>query len=208
MIQHAATSACTLVSGMQGSGKTTFALRYLVATGTSAHIFLFDPRGDLAERLKLAPAETEPELWISLDDGITVFDPAVLFPGQRAAGFEWFCAWVSQACAALPGRKVFFIDEVWKFCSPHSIPLSLAECVQDGRKLGLEMMFATQRPNKLNGSITGEVTELVCFRLQESNALATLAELGADLDRVRALPLGSFVSFDCLTRGTASGRVF
>ena len=115
---------------------------------------------------------------------------------------------MSATCAELPGRKIFFVDEVWKFCSPHSIPLSLAECVQDGRKVGLEMMFATQRPNKLNGSITGEVTELVCFRLQENNALGTLAELGADIEAVRALLLGSFVSFDCLTRGTATGWVF
>ena len=62
-----------------------------------------------------------------------------------------------------------------------------------------------RRGRIIRALMKSEVTELVCFRLQESNALATLAELGADLDRVRALPLGSFVSFDCLTRGTASG---
>ena len=71
------------------------------------------------------------------------------------------------------------VDEVWKYCSPTAIPQELANCIQPGRIRNLEMMFATQRPNRLNETITNEVTELVCFRLQGVNALKRVADLGA-----------------------------
>lgn len=100
------------------------------------------------------------------------------------------------------------VDEVWKYCSPTAIPQELANCIQTGRIRNLEMMFATQRPNRLNETITNEVTELVCFRLQGVNALKRVADLGAPLEEVVALAPGAFVAVNVDTGGELRGRVF
>ena len=51
------------------------------------------------------------------------------------------------------------------------LPRELALCVQTGREENLELVCATQLPHKVNASITGQSTELVCFRLDERLAL-------------------------------------
>jgi len=49
--------------------------------------------------------------------------------------------------------------------------LSLA--VQTGREENLELVTATQLPHKINASITGQSTELVCFRLTTSTTTSS-----------------------------------
>ena len=71
-----------------------------------------------------------------------------------------------------------------------------------------ELVTATQLPHKVNGSITGQATELVCFRLDERLALDTVEDLGADRAAVQALPLGSFVSWNRISRVRQDGRIF
>jgi hypothetical protein len=79
---------------------------------------------------------------------------------------------------------------------------------QTGRAEHLELVVATQLPHKVHSSITGQSTELVCFRLDERLALSAIAELGADPEKVRILPLGQFVSWNGLSGRRAEGRVF
>lgn len=208
MLQLEAKSVCTLGAGISGSGKTTFSLRYLVADSALTCRFIFDPEGEFSNRLGLPAAETEQELLFATEDGFVVFDPHTLFPGNLSGAFEWFCDWTFKTASQLQGRKLLHLDEAWKYCSPHSIPFALSNCIQTGRKRGLEMSFSTQRPNKLNEAILNETTELVCFRIQGQNALETVAELGADKDEVAALQLGSFVSLNVKTGGVIRGRLF
>ena len=66
---------------------------------------------------------------------------------------------------------------------------------------------ATQLPHKIHASITGQSTELVCFRLDEPLALDKVEELGADRTTVQALPLGSFIAWNRLTRSRLAGKV-
>ena len=72
----------------------------------------------------------------------------------------------------------------------------------------LELVCATQLPHKVNASVTGQATELVCFRLNEPLALNRVRELGADADVVKNLPLGEFVSYNRLDSGVLAGKVF
>jgi DNA helicase HerA-like ATPase len=53
----------------------------------------------------------------------------------------------------------------------------LAECVQESRKVSLDLLFATQRPNQLNKTITNEVMEAVCFALAGPTAVTTTVGL-------------------------------
>jgi len=208
VLQLEARRSITLAAGASGTGKTTFALRSLVADRSLACRFLFDAEGEFARRLGLTPAETTEELACSLEDGFTVFDPHRLFPGRLAAAFDWFCTWCFNVSGRLGGPKVLLVDEAWKYCSPHSIPFSMANCIQTGRKHGLGMIFATQRPNKLNEAITNEVTECVCFRLQGGNALRRVEELGADPSEVAGLAPGAFVSVNVQSGQATRGRLW
>lgn len=207
-LQLQARSVCTLVAGVSGSGKTTFALRYLVADRDLTCRFLFDPEGEFEERLGLTAAETVPELHASLEDGFVVFDPHQLFPGQMEQAFDRFCAWSFEMASRLPGRKLIYLDEAWKYCDRRSIPQSLANVVQTGRKRGLESMFSTQLPHLLNGAILNELTELVCFNLGEAKALDCVQDRGADREEVGNLLPGTFVSLEKRTRGVLRGQVF
>lgn len=207
-LQFAARSACTVVAGVSGSGKTTFALRYLVAEREFTCRFLFDPEGEFEQRLGVTAAETLGELHLALEDGFVIFDPHHLFPGQLQEAFAWFCEWMFDAASRLPGRKIGLLDEAWKHCDRLSIPRSLSTCVQTGRKRGLEMLFSTQLPNKLNGAILNEMTELVCFTLGEEKALDCVQERGAERAVISRLALGEFYALNKHSRGVLRGRVF
>ena len=195
--------AVTLCAGRSGSGKTTFALRLLVNQPDVSCRFVFDADGQISKRLGIPLSETVDEMESDLGMGWVVFSPHRMFPGRVTPAFEFFCAWSFAASERLNGRKILLVDEVWKYCAPQSIPQSLAECVQTGRVRGLDLVFCTQRPNRLNGAITNEVSEFVAFRLQDPSALKVAAEFGHDAEEVSALPPFEFVS---LTDGGARVR--
>ena len=197
----------TAIFGMTGSGKTTFALKYLQNTPAAAR-FIFDDQGQASARLKQPLCGTAAELERSLATRWTLFNPHIHFPGDAAAGFRWFCAWLFSAARRGTGRKMFFADEAWRWCDREQIPQELAQIAQMGRAENLELITATQQPHRLNDSITGSATEMVCFRLQESIALRKIKDLGADPAAVAKLPRGSFISYNRLTERTAAGRLF
>lgn len=193
MIDYRASRDVVLVSGISGSGKTSFCLR-LLANTKAPYRFIWDPDAQLSNRLGMPCAQDEAELACALETGWVIYDPNAMFPGRHAEGFAWFAGWVFTSCASLAGRKWLLVDEVWRYCDPFKIPTSLAECVQTGRVRGLSCVFATQRPNKLNESIINEVTEVVGFRTQGPNALRILQDLGLDPNRVAELSKGAFLS--------------
>jgi hypothetical protein len=208
MFQHAARRRVTLCTGCQGSGKTTFLLRYLVADKSLACRFIFDPAGDMADRLGIVRAETEQELECSIEDGWAAFDPGLKFPGDPTEGLKWFAGWSYERAKQIKGNKALLVDEVWKYSSPNAIPLPLALWIQDGRKYGLHPLFATQRPNRINEAITNELTELVCFRLNGGNALEAVERLGAPAPEILKLPMGSFVSLNVDSGRLKRGKLF
>lgn len=79
---------------------------------------------------------------------------------------------------------------------------------QTGRVENLELLTATQLPHKIHASITGQSTELICFRLDEPLALDKVDDLGADRAAVQSLPLGSFIAWNRISRARLAGKVF
>ena len=59
---------------------------------------------------------------------------------------------------------------------------------QTGRKRNLALLVNTQLPNKIDGSILNEVSELVCFRLQLDNALEKVEQYGFKPEELKTLP--------------------
>jgi hypothetical protein len=197
----------TLVCGMTGSGKTSFCIRYLLNVSAACR-FIFDDLGQVASRLGVSHAATSAELESALATRWVVFNPHRMFPGDVSAAFRFFCQWAYDVSRRGPGKKVLMVDEVWSKCSPNAIPKELATVAQTGRAENLELLCATQLPHKVHASITGQSTELVCFRLDERLALDAVQELSAEPDVVRTLPLGSYVSWNRLTRTKLSGKLF
>lgn len=187
MIDHAQRRALTLVVGRSGTGKTEAALRYLVNAPAVAR-FVFDPDGQRSERLNIPAASGPDDLEADLSSGWVVFHPSVMFPGRHAEALRFFLAWIWSVSERGPGRKIVLIDEVWKYCTPTQIPHELAECVQDGRTRGIELILCTQTPNKVHASIMNEVTELIAFRLGDDTVAAALKQYGVQISDVLGMP--------------------
>jgi hypothetical protein len=196
----------TLLVGMTGSGKSTFAYRYLL-NAMAACRFIFDDLGRASVRLNMRPCYTAAECEAALASRWVVFNPARAFPSDYKAAFAWFCKWVYDVSLRGPGKKYFLADEIWQWQSSYMIPPELAKVVQAGREENIEFVCCTQMPQRINASITGQSTELVCFRLDEKNALDAVQELGADRDAVQKLPLFSFVSWNRVSGGRLSGSL-
>jgi hypothetical protein len=203
----------TLIVGMTGSGKTTFALRGLLNLHHEcACIFIFDDLGQAAARLGpiigVHHASTAYQLEQSLGTRWVLYNPHPMFPGRVEAGFKFFCEWVMDCARRCRGHKILLVDEAWRFQTPQGIPRELAAVSQMGRAEDLELMVCTQMPHKIHASLTGQSTELICFRLDERLALESVRELGADPEQVRNLPLGHFTALNRLSRAKLDGKIF
>lgn len=206
----------TLIVGMMGSGKTTFALRLMLNSPTACN-FIFDDEDRTAPRLGLRPSYTLAQLDAALASRWVAFNPARMFPPEvgdrdifssKKRAFAFFCAWVFQCCGRGPGEKIVSLPEIWRFCTPDSIPPEFASLAQMGRELGIHLVMDTQRPERVNSSIIGAATELVAFRLISPDALKTVGRLGVDPAAVGSLPLGTFLAVNRLTGSKLSASVF
>ena len=208
----------TLIPGMTGSGKTTFVLRYLLNHEPEpACRFIFDDLNRMCPRLKLTPCLTPAQLEASLATRWSAFNPWRMLPqfgGDAKKAFAWWCDWVFHCAGRGPGKKLVVIPEVWRHCNLDTIPPGLALLAQAGRELNVELVMDTQRPELLNPSLTGAVTELVCFRLMSSEALRAVEKLcrdsgiAAHREQVAGLPLGSFRAWNRLSGGSLAGKLF
>ena len=204
----------TVIAGLSGYGKNTFALRYLVNAELSAR-FIFDPDpgegnpdvGEFSDRLQLQPTVTPYELSLHLVRGWVVFDPHALFTGKPAEALNFFCDWAYEKSLALPGEKALVVDEVWKYCNSQTIPAGVRNVALSGRKPRLQLYVLTQEPNKLNSTFQGAMSECVCFRLQGEKQLRFAADFGFNPDEVANLDPLHFVARNLDTRGELRGKI-
>lgn len=202
--------SCTLIAGRSGSGKSTWARRYLRRARGVALRLIWDDQGEHCRAFGgVRPANSVEDLERDLAQGWVFFDPALLFPGRPAEAFGFFCDWALEVSKRGAGRKLVLVDEVWRYCHPGFIPSELAAVVQTGRKWELETVFATQRPQRVNESILGEVTEAVGFHLIGSNAVEKMAD-NYELDpaELGQLPTGHWVSRNMQSGAVLRGRLW
>lgn len=191
---------------MTGSGKTTFGIRYLLNVESVCR-FVFDDLGRVAARLRMPPVRTARECELALSTGWVVFNPHKMFPGRTERAFHWYCGWVYECSKRAPGPKQMMADEFWQWTSPHFIPPEVGMVAQAGREEGLELVTCSQLPHKIHAAVTGQATEIVCFRLDERLALQRVRELGIKED-VSQLPLGHFISRNRLSGVQLRGKLW
>jgi hypothetical protein len=137
-----------------------------------------------------------------------LFNPSRMYPDDYAKGLDQFLQYVYSASMGGPGAKVLGIQELWQWSDARNMPRGFRLCCQAGREHGIQLLLDTQEPHRINSSILGQTTELVCFRLQEPKAWDCIRELGMDVDKVKNLPLGQFISLNRLSGGTLQGKLF
>ncbi len=189
------------VFGAGGSGKTTWAARYLTATPFQAR-FVFDPIGSLARYLRIPRAQTEADLVQQLRTGWAAYDPARMFPDDYEAGAAWFARWSFTWSERLSGRKVWACDELWRFMTSSRLPPEIRTVMLAGRNFGMDFLAITHRPTDLHPQIRPQLDLVACFATTADGESARyLVDRGFDLDQVRALrpakvrkpPCGQFV---------------
>lgn len=199
--------ANTLIVGMTGAGKTTFALRYLVNIEPACR-FLFDESSRWSRRLPIEPCFDFDECEGALPSRWVLFNPLRLYPDNYEQAFEDYCQWVFNASTRGPGAKILGIQELWQWCDSRTMPRSFRLCCQAGREYGIQLLLDTQEPHRINSSVIGQTTELVTFRLQDPKSWDCIRELGGDVEKVKQLPLGKFIALNRLSGGMLSGRIF
>jgi hypothetical protein len=198
----------TLIVGQGSSGKTTFALRYLL-NGNFACRFIFDDRGQAADRLNLKRCGTAKECEAALASRWVCFNPLVMFPGENLkAGFRWFCSWAFHTSKRGPGAKVLFADELWQWCDHLTIPAELENVARTGRVHGLELITATHSPRDYHRDLRRLVTEWICFNTVEPADLDAIRPYFPRVDQAATLPRGAFLAYNRDSGGQLSGRLF
>ena len=205
---------------MSGSGKTTIVIRYLLNSDAVCR-FIFDDENRTAPRLRLKPCYTLNELEDSLAGRWSVFNPSRMFPfrdgdkdllAAKRRAFRWWTEWLFEVCGRGPGQKVISIPEIWRFCTPDSIPAGFAGLMQMGRELGCHIICDTQRPELVNESVIGQSTEFVLFKLQPTalDAVRTVRKMFPNAPQIEKpeWPLGQFWSVNVLSGATVKGRMF
>ena len=175
------------IFGSQGSGKTTWALRFLANSPAKVR-WLFDYEGEFADRLNLTPCRTPEEIAQAIATGWVCYDPEAMFPDDDEAALCFFCELAFKYSEAMPGRKIFVVDELQDYITSHRVPRQLRNIVRRGRRRGIDCVFMAQEPNSVHNLIQGQLTEVCCFQTITDNALAFLKEFGFDPAEVAALP--------------------
>jgi hypothetical protein len=219
----------TLVFGRSGSGKTSFCFRYLVnalAAQAANHdpaacVFIFDWKLEASQRLGIAPCGTVAQCEAALGTRIVVLNPHVMFPGDQFVNQEgervlndekqalrWFGKWVFEVSRRGPGRKILYIDELRNFASKFSVPPEISRIARMGRAENLALLSSTQYPRDYHTDLRGAVTEWVCFNTEEPAELDAVRPYFAGVDRVAALPRGSFIAYNRDSGAELAGKLF
>lgn len=198
----------TLIVGQGSAGKTVFALRYLINAPLACR-FIFDDRGQAADRLKLKACSTWQQCEQALASRWVCFNPHVMFPGDRLkGGFRWFCEWAFECSKRGPGRKALLVDELWQWSDGLSIPAELENVARTGRVHGLELVSATHSPRDYHRDLRRLVTEWVCFNTVEPADLDVIRPYYSKVDQAAQLPRGSFLAYERETGAELAGKVF
>jgi hypothetical protein len=223
-------SHVTLGFGCSGSGKTTFAYRYILNRLTPQEcnddpatcVFIFDWKLEAQKRLGIPAMTTAAHLEKAIASRIVIFNPHIMFPGtsrvknpegewvlnDEKMACRWFCKWVYSVAQRGAGKKIIYIDELHLFSTRYYLPPEIARIARIGRAEHLELLTTTQFPRDYHSDLRSSVTEWICFNTSEPDQLDAVRPYFPTVDRVSKLPLGSFISVSRHNGAELAGKVF
>lgn len=190
------------VFGASGYGKTEWVLGWLRRTPAACR-FIFDPEGEFANCLGSYGATNPVQMAEQMRSGWCIFDPAEMFGGNWPDAFEFFCRFAFESSKHFRGRKVFVVDEVWRYTRTATLSPATENLVFTGRRQELDFVVIGQMPNRVHNSIRDSLTECVCFALQDDAALEFPKGYGFNPEELRTLPKFAWIH---RTKGGAETR--
>lgn len=175
------------IFGASGYGKTEWCLRWL-RTERAACRFIFDPEGEFAHALGSYGAGTPAQMAEQMRSGWCIFDPAPMFGGNWPDAFEFFCHFAFESAKTFRGRKLFIVDEVWRYTRTTTLSPAVENLVFTGRRQELDFVVIGQMPNRVHNAIRDSLTDVVCFALMDAGALEFPTNYGFDPETLRRLP--------------------
>lgn len=207
MLQLKNKKAVWVICGASGSGKSTYGV-HVLGNGKFTCRFIFDPRDDeMAIRFQRRSCRVPAEINAAIPTGWVIFNPHTMYPGDMAKAFADFSELAFHKCGTLPGQKVFWVDEVWRYTSPHFIPKPFAIQLMDGRKSGMATLLTTHSPHRMNEVIISEATELVGFKLRGERKLKYLRDNCDEfpVDKLPGLPNYHYIAQNLDSSRIATG---
>lgn len=175
------------VFGASGYGKTEWCLRWLRKERAACR-FIFDPEQEFAQALGSYGAGTPAQLAEQMRQGWCIFDPAPMFGGNWPAAFDFFATFAFESAKTFRGRKLFIVDEVWRYTRTAALSPAVENVVFTGRRQELDFVVIGQMPNRVHNAIRDSLTDVVCFALQDDAALEFPTGYGFNPDELRRLP--------------------
>ena len=181
------------ITGKSGTGKTSYAERYIVGAHYS-RVFIYDHQdAEFSKRLNLIPCFDLDEMFDrARTERILAFDYAAAYPGQLEECFDLFCDLVfdfsGQNLNPVGYESLFVVDEL-QFCTgPMTMPPAFQKIVQTGRRNGVDLLWLSQQPNEIHNRVRNQCTEYVTFQMIDDRALDWAEKLGVSPEAIRELP--------------------
>jgi hypothetical protein len=191
-----------IYGGVKGTGKTTAWLKAIKAHPSWVK-FVFDHQdGEFSERMGVPSVSTADELIKkSAKGGYVVFDYRPMFHDKatekftsKQVAFDWFCEFVFTTSGTYGGNKLFCCDELGKMVGQRYVCRAFQDICDEGRRRGLDVVGICHGPNLMHNSIRNEVTRAITFRQDDKTALEFYGDKGIDVEEIRALPDGCWIS--------------
>lgn len=177
----------TAVIGGTGTGKTHW-MRQELRRRNPARLMVWDPEGDLHDLgTNVQSAHIGSLVQLTAGDRWRVVFQAPFDRELAERAFNVFCRLAFKR--AEEGRPpMLLVDELSTVVRAGSAPAYWTACVSRGRKRGLVIMAASQRPARIDKDFWSQATHIRCTALnyvEDQKAMA--AALGRRLDEVCAL---------------------
>jgi hypothetical protein len=197
-----------LVTGASGTGKTTFLLRQIVCA-EYRNVFIFDGELEIAPRLRCLFSNPETFEMDAERGRIVCVDP-MTFAVDLQVAFDFFCDAVFRHAVEHDGNFLFVCDELHRYTTTDRGGNGEAfnRVLELGRRQGIDILIATQSPNLVNTRTRNQITHATIFRLVDDRALRWIEPLGFEVDSIRALKAGEFLTGETCGLERTRGNIF
>jgi len=157
---------------------------------TFKRYIVFDTLGEYTEGIIFTEINALLEFWEKhLDSDFRI----VYQPLQPDIEFDYICTLV-WACSKKGNGVIFVVEEVDRFSDSTHLSTAFANIVQRGRHRDITLIAISQRPYRVNRTLSSQVKELYTFQQSEPRDIDFLSEfLGQDVERIRELPLYTYI---------------
>jgi hypothetical protein len=188
--------------GRPGSGKSHY-IKQCIAADRAPRLLIFDPEGEY--NTLTHPVEQLRDLigLVSMQRYAVSFVPSAL-PEQACEQFDVVCRIAFDLAQA--GRPLTLaVDELQQVTTPNRAPPYWAACIRRGRKYGMTIYAAAQRPAEIDKTIYSNATEIRTGALSFPDDQTTIARaIGVTPADVGALSGFAWIKRDAaglITRG-------